>query len=133
MSNKTDWKDIDEYNSLPSVNFIHFDTRDCHVLFVDRGDRTTVTNPLIDSGQELSECIFSKEEILRYLKAILIKTRGKLTLFKDSEGRWIKYIRFVKVLDNTNIIKEKVFYVAYTVIGNNYIGITKELIKDLVK
>lgn len=125
MSN---WKYIDEYDSLPDVDFIHCDTRDFHILCVEDNREETLKNIREVAGyRTLSDCKFTKEEILTTLKSLETRSGGRgewRYITTKSHPLWLKYIRFVKSEEST--------YIAYNAFGDIIEVLSHKLLSEPV-
>lgn len=122
----SDWKYIDEYDSLPDTDFIHCDTRDFHILCVE-GDRAeTLKNIRKVAGYgTLSDCKFTREEILTILKSLETRSGGRghwRHITTESRPSWLKYIRFVKSEEST--------YIAYSTLGDKTEVLSHKLLSE---
>lgn len=137
-----DWKYIDEYDSLPEVDFIHCDTRDFHILCCD-GDRVEKHRAFkgIRHAAEygtLSDCKFRRDEILGALKTLENNSGGKgswrMISTKIGSG-WLKYVRFIKTTETVDLLgRTEPVYICYTTSGDShYIVSREELAKDIDK
>lgn len=120
MSN---WKYIDEYESLPDSDFIHCDTRDFHILCVDNEENRKETNLEIQQfviPSMFPDCLFTKDEILKILKDLEIRSGGKgeWRMLSIGDIDWLKYIRFIKWNDK---------YLAY---GRKYKILSHKLLEE---
>ena len=134
----SDWKYIDEYNSLPATEFIHCDTRDFHILCME-GDRVEIHRTMKGIRHSaghgtLSDCKFRRDEILGTLKALENESGGKgdwRYLSTKSHPGWIKYIRFVKTAETVDLLgRIEPVYIAYTTCGSTYEVLSRSLLSE---
>lgn len=128
----SDWKYIDEYESLPDTDFIHCDTRDFHIICtsVDKEYRKEVEKGIQKYMNSWSECKFSKSEILKVLKELEIRSGGKgrwRLISTESHPNWLKYIRFIKT---NKVINGEPVYIAYSSMGNSYEVLSHKLLSE---
>lgn len=125
----SDWKYIDEYESLPDAEFIHCDTRDFHILCVDDNQAETLKNIRNVAGYgTLSDCKFTKEEILKVLKDLETRSGGKgrwRLISTESHPTWLKYIRFIKIDEDGESV-----YIAYSNMGDQYEVLSHKLLSE---
>ena len=118
----SDWKYIDEYTSLPNADFIYCDTRDFYILCIESKEhiKETLKEIYREAGHgTLSDCKFTKEEILPVLKDLETRSGGKGSwrYITSEKYDWLKYIRFVKC--NNKYIAYTTNYGKYYVLSHN--------------
>lgn len=94
---------IDDYKGLPNVSSIHCDTRDFYVICynVDSAYRRRVLKGIHRQAGygTLSDCRFTKDEILPILKDLETRSGGKgkwRMITTEHYKEWLKYIQFIK-------------------------------------
>lgn len=94
-----EWKYIDEYEHLPDCQFINCDTRDFHIICSPKVSDEIKRNIEKTNGYgNKSDCLFTRDEILKVLKDLETKSGGKGEWRKFFIGNinWLKYIWFIK-------------------------------------
>lgn len=105
INKMNEWKYIDEYESLPNTDFIHCDTRDFHIICVNNKGykrETRLELKRINTQSMFSDCLFTKDEILKILKDLENRSGGKGNWrhIQIDDIHWLKYIRFIKWNDD---------------------------------
>lgn len=129
-----DWTYIDEAEIAETVQTIHCDTRDFHILTVDEPVSTELLDYTLDTKKKMEafeQCLFKDwDEIKAYLKKIEEASGGKgrwrfLSFDYPYKGShylahgWHKYFRFAKLDEG---------WFAYTESGSNYYIIRKDFV-----
>lgn len=129
----SEWIYIGEIDTLPTTSVMHCDTRDFSVICPETVDKESLHKTyanLRHSGKSLSKCTISHNEILPLLKDLEKRSGGKgdwRMITTQSYKSWLKYIRFVKVLDDPS---EEPKYIVYTNIGDTYTPIDLNTLKE---
>lgn len=128
----SDWKYIDEYDSLPDADFIHCDTRDFHILcdVCDEEYRNKVKKGLEKHMDEWPNCKFTSSEILKVLKRLETRSGGRghwRHITTESHPSWLKYIRFIKT---NKVIDGEPVYIAYSTSGDRTEVLSHKLLSE---
>lgn len=130
----SDWKYIDEYNSLPAADFVHCDTRDFHILCVESEDTSKVLKEIKKANGTLSDCKFRRDEILGTLRTLENESGGKgqwRMITTESHPEWLKYIRFVKTTETIELVgRTEPVYIAYSNRGNTYNVLSRKVLSE---
>lgn len=131
----SDWKYIDEYNSLPATEFIYCNTRDFHILCME-GDKAEIHRTMKGIRHSagygtLSDCKFRRDEILGTLKALENESGDRRYLSTKSHPGLIKYIRFIKTEETVELLgRVEPVYIAYTTYGSAYEVLSRSLLSE---
>lgn len=130
----SEWIYIGEIDTLPKTSTIHCDTRDFHITCPEsEGDKEyvhKVRKNLRRSGRNLSSCTIPHSEIIPLLKDLESRSGGRgdwRMITTQSYKAWLKYIRFIEVLDESS---EEPKYIVYTNVGDTYTPINLSTFKE---